>query len=124
MKAVWEAPKSLPKTGETSSTLGVREGYDVDPDEEGLVRPDEGGLSVTPDDWGHLPGRRIPRELGGTGRQILFALDTEKLGPRLRFRRDPDNPVGHGFIEPARTMSFEEYRAAIHATAALWERVT
>ncbi len=118
--------RGLPEPGETSSYLGVREDYDITMDEHGMVRPLDPpeGMSVTPDDWRHLPARRIPEELGGDGRHPMFALDTDYLDPLLRFRRDPDKPVRHGFIEPAHPMSFEEYQVAIHATAALWEHVT
>jgi len=116
--------EGFPVVGDTSSTLGAREGYDLHVDEEGLVRPNDDGMSVTPDDWRRMPKRRIPKELGGTGSHPMFAIDTDDIGPLLRFRRDPDNPVRHGFIEPAHAMSFEKYQAAIHATAALWVRVT
>jgi hypothetical protein len=118
-------PHGFALPGETSSTLAVRADYDIPVDDEGLVRPEEppAGMSVTPDDWRHMRRDRIPEELGGDGKHPMFYIDTEELGPLLRFRRDPDNPVRHGFIEPAHPMSFEAYRAAIHATAALWRRV-
>jgi len=116
-------PYGFALPGDTSSTLGVRADYDVPVDEEGLVRPGTGGMSVTPDDWRRMPERRIPEELGGDGRHPMFYIDTDDLGPLLRFRRDPDNPVRHDFVEPAHPMSFEGYQAAIHATAALWRRV-
>jgi hypothetical protein len=116
--------EGLPELGNTSSALGAREDYDLPVDARKFVHPHEGGMSVNPDDWRHVPKRRRPEELGGTGSHPVFAIDTDDLGPFLRFRRDPDNPVRHGFIEPAHDMSFEEYQAAIHATAALWGRVT
>jgi hypothetical protein len=113
----------LPELGTSSSTLGARKGYDLLVDEEGLVHPNTEGMSVTPDDWRRMRRDRTPPELGGTGRHPMFTIDTDNLGPRLQFRRDPGNPVRHGFIEPTRTMSFDEYQAAIHATAASWWRV-
>ncbi len=122
MRAEWEG--GPPEAGQSSSTLGARPDYDLPVDEEGLVHPETEGMSVTPDDWRHLPSRRIPEELGGTGNHPMFALDTDDLGPTLLFRRDPENPVRHGFIEPSRPMSFEEYQAAIQARSAMWERVT
>jgi hypothetical protein len=116
-------PYGFALQGDTSSTLGVRADYDIPVDAEGLVRPDTEGMSVTPDDWRHMNRRRIPDELGGTGKHPVFYIETDDLGPLLRFRRDPGNPVRHGFVEPAQPMSFEAYQAAIHATAASWLRV-
>ena|SRR5919112_607494 len=117
-------PNGLPDLGRTSSYLGVRADYDIFPDDEGLVYPNTEGMSVTPDDWRRMRQDRIPAELGGTGKHPLFALDTDNLGPLLRVRRDPTNPVRHAFVEPAHPMTFLSYLQAIHATAAFWQRVT
>lgn len=53
---------------------------------------------------------------GGYGKDPLWELETDEL----RYRPDPKNPTGHGFIEPAEEMPFKDYERAIHATRALW----
>ncbi len=113
----------LPMLGTSASTLGARQ-RDIPFGEDGLVRPCTGGMSVTPDrpDRIHLPLR--PQALGGGGKHPAYGINVERLRPSLQFRRDPANPVNHGFIEPAEPMLFRDYEAALHATAAHWERVT
>lgn len=81
-------------------------------------------MSVAPDDPKHIFHPLRPVALGGGGKHPAYGIDSDDLGPLLRFRRDPDDPVNHGFVEPSRPMSFDEYREAIQATAASWRRVT
>lgn len=109
-----------PETGETGRYLGIRSGVDVPVDEGGYVRPGTEGMSVVPPPVTNLARHRLPRELGGTGRDPVFELDTNELPEELVYRSDPANPERHGFVEPSRRMSFEEYRQAIHGTRALW----
>jgi hypothetical protein len=101
--------------------LGARPGIDllvID----GMVGPGEGGISVSPDDPRRLPSFRRPPELDGTGRDPVFAIDEQDLGPDLIYRPDPRNPDGHGFIEPVRPMPFEVYQQALIATQSAWRR--
>ena len=109
--------------GTSASTLGVRQ-WEIPLGEDGMVHPCTGGMSVTPDrpDRIFLPLR--PQALGGGGKHPAYGINVANLGPSLRFRRDPTNPVNHGFIEPAEPMPFEDYEAALHATAAHWGQVT
>lgn len=53
----------------------------------------------------------------------MFELETDELPEYLTYRPDPTNPEGHGFIEPARRMRFEEYQAAVRTTRDLWQRI-
>jgi hypothetical protein len=46
----------------------------------------------------------------------VFELEPDELPKELRYRSDPANPEGHGFIEPTRRMSFEEYQRLLHST--------
>jgi hypothetical protein len=110
-----------PAIGPTARTLGVRAGIDV-PVISGTVRPQQGGLSVTPDDPRRLPPFRRPAELGGTGKDPVFAIDENDLGPDLVYRPDPLDPGRHGFIEPARIMAFGKYELALAATQAAWRQ--
>ncbi|HZB07824.1 MAG TPA: hypothetical protein VE525_01790 [Rubrobacter sp.] len=56
-------------------------------------------------------------------RDPVFELDTDELPEELIYRPDPENPEEHGFLEPARRMSFEEYQQTIYGTRALWHRL-
>ena len=114
-------PDGLPVCGPKATNLGVRE-RDLPPDEEGMVPPDSGGMSTTPDDPRLLPEEFRPESLGGLGRLPVFALEVTKLGPSLRARRDPRKPRKHAFIEPASRMLFGEYERLIHQTAPDWNK--
>lgn len=80
-------------------------------------------MSVSPSDPMDLPRHRRPPEFGGTGRDPAFVMDDSDLGSELRDRPDPEGPPVHGFIEPANTMSFEAYQAAIWGTRQNWSGV-
>jgi hypothetical protein len=69
-------------------------------------------MSVVPPPATNLARHRLPRELGGTGRDPGFELDTDEL-----------NSEGHGFVESSRRMSFEEYQQTIYGTRTLWHRL-
>src|SRR4051812_28512904 len=99
-----------PTVDESNRTLGARRMLDIPVDEDGYVQPEAGGMSVTPDDPGQLPRWRRPVEFGGTGTDPVFNVQDTDLGPKLRFRADPERPWAHGFVEPARRMKFEEYQ--------------
>ena len=117
------AEDGLPEIGETGRYLGVRMDVDVPGGEAGLVEPGTGGMSVVPLPVTNLARHRLPRELGGTGRDPVFELDTDELPEELNYRPDPENPEGHGFLEPSRRMSFEEYQQAVYSTRVLWHRL-
>lgn len=116
----------LPKTGKLGRYLGARptgRNRDIPVSEDGMVRPGTGGMSVSPPPMKNLPDHRRPVELGGESTDPVFEIDTDELPPELTYRPDPEKPEEHGFIEPAREMSFEEYQRALHETRGLWRRV-
>src|SRR5207249_1503991 len=86
------------------------------------VQPGQGGLSVSPDDPLNLPRFRRPPAFQGTGRDPVWCLDSDGLGSELVYRPDPTNPA-HGFIEPARPMTLDEFQIAVAGTASLWRLV-
>ena len=90
--------------------------------EDGMVQPGTGGMSVTPDDARNLPRHRRPVELGGAGKDPVFAIEAADLGERLLFRPDPDNPNEHGFVEPAAEVGVEPYQNALCDTGPRWTR--
>jgi hypothetical protein len=111
----------LPAIGETGRYLGVRPSVDIPVDGGGFVDPVTEGMSVVPP-VKNLARHRRPPDFSGTGKDPVFGLDTEDLPEELAYRPDPANPEGHGFIEPARRVPFEEYRRTIHQTRTLWRR--
>jgi len=70
---------------------------------------------VSPDDVLNLPGHRRPPRFHGTGKDPVFWIDDESLPDGLVYRDDPDLE-GHGFIEPARLMRFEDCERLIRET--------
>lgn len=114
-----ERQDDRPRVGRDARSLGVREEYDIEVDEGGMVEPGVGGMSVSPEDILNLPSHRRPSEWGGTGKDPVWRISREHLGVDLEYRADPIDPT-HGFIEPARTMEFNRYEEAIHATRESW----
>lgn len=82
-----------------------------------------GGISVSPGDPMKLPRHRRPPAFDGVGRDPVWRIRTSDLGTNLAHRPDQANPAGHGFVEPARGMSFEAYQTALEATRDRWQLV-
>lgn len=112
-----------PTLGSSARTLGVRPGIDIHVDHNGIVHPGTGGMSASPGSPFNLPDIRRPPKYGGMGRDPVWSIDTSELGPNLRYRLDPGNPSVHGFIEPANSMSLEEYQQSLWATRDTWRLV-
>jgi hypothetical protein len=118
-----EHASGFPEIGPNARALGVRPGIDLPailPYE--IVQPGQGGLSVSPDDPMKLPYFRRPRGFQGTGKDPVWAINAAQLGPDLSYRPDPSHP-GHGFIEPIRSMTLDEYQGALVRTISFWEEV-
>ena len=92
---------------------------DIPVDENGMVDPESGGMSVAPDDPFHLPEHRRPFELGGIGPDLVWAIEEEELVEGLVYRPDPADPC-HGFIEPASRMHLEDYEELLALTRDDW----
>jgi hypothetical protein len=118
-----EEADGAPRLGASSRTLGVRPGIDIPAQAPSdVVLPGQGGMSVSPSDPGNLPAHRRPRNLGGRGDDPVWRIDEEDLGPNLSYRPDPDDPSRHGFIEPSRPMSLQEYQDALGLTRRRWQK--
>jgi hypothetical protein len=132
------ADGDAPLVGTGSNCLGVRDGLtpEIPVDTDGTVRPDTGGMSVSPS-LECLPIHLIPKRLrqlfpGATGSNNKPTLVPWHIGEGpfaaaavtddLTFRLDPRSPDRHGFIEPARPMDYNAYKAALTATRSLWVR--
>jgi hypothetical protein len=115
-----------PKVGRTSPELGVR-GYDKYPHNdidvsqpEDMVHPVK-GLSVAPDDPYQLERHRRPPPFGGSGKDPLWVLDRDSLGPDVMYLID--TPF-HGFIAPNRPMTLRKYETALEMTRDHWKIVS
>jgi hypothetical protein len=124
-----------PELGYSASSLGVRvppDGSpDITPDENGVVYPDSGGMSVAPS-WRRLPTHRIPKRLkskapDAIGSNSLFCWRMgdgpflkEALTGDLALSPDAGEDPAHGVVEPARAMPMSAYQAAIGATREQW----
>ncbi len=113
----------LPLVGRSARKLGVRTGdqmpnNDVDATTgTDVVQPDK-GMSAVPNDPDNLAkNRRPPAVNGGIGKDPVWVMDTDDLGPDLRYEQDKPT---HGMVAPARNMTLDEYEAALNATRAKW----
>jgi len=109
----------FPRVGSSARTLGVRDDEsDIEVDDDGLVHPYTGGMSVglRPED---LPEHRRPQAFGGTGDDPLWVIEESDLVDGLRYTEDGELP-GHGFIEPAGIMRLDEYEDLLALTREDW----
>ena len=120
----------MPKLGASATTLGIRRGKDIVPDQAGLVhRPafqprEKNGLSCSRT-IDSLPLFALPIEWGGRHAQtVVWCLAEEDLGPELVAQDDaiPGRNL-HISIGPAYTMPFDTFVKAIEATRPKWKVV-
>ncbi|GAB6962920.1 RHS repeat domain-containing protein [Prevotella fusca] len=102
---------NVPLIGNTADKLGVRPNVDIKV-VDGKVYPNSGGMSVNTSIT-NIPPHRKPIEFGGTQKgSSMFQIDSDNLGDLLMFK--PDKNGTHGVIEPARSMTLEEYQEALN----------
>ncbi len=125
-----------PKVGASARCLGVRvadekqpnKKADVTVDDNGMVRPNTGGMSVAPS-WRELPLSRIPSRLRdkkpharGSNRDACWRMgegtfEAGPVGEKLILR--PDS-YKHGLIEPSEAMLLDDFQVALAATQDHW----
>ena len=129
-----------PALGGGANFLYVRCSLDDSGDireEDGMVLPRTGGMSVAPTQES-LPPHRQPRRLkqrypdrfpDAKGSDKLYCwhmgagiFATGSIAFRLSLRLDPELPDTHGFVEPDVKMSVSEYEGAITTTRSQWVR--
>lgn len=87
-----------PRLSDTNASgLGVRVPYDIEPDEDGLVHPAMGGVSVAPDSPMNLPFFMHTPSMGGDATKPIWEIDSDDLTVGLVFERDGEK---HGVIGP------------------------
>ena len=109
-----------PEIGPSAKTLGARPGIDIGVDENGMVRPGTGGMSVNESPTG-MPEFRRPPSFGGSAADLnMYCIDACELGPGLQYAPDEG---GHGFVEPAWEMPLDEYQGYLGGTQDSWSEV-
>ena len=116
----------LPQVGRSARQLGVRP-LDRLPHNDvsaatadDRVNPGE-GMSAAPHDPANLgKNRRPPQINGGTGKDPVWEIDTEDLGPNLQYLQDKPT---HGVVGAKEPMTLAELEQALAATRARWVRV-
>ena len=121
-----------PKIGAEARMLGVRAPLDIAADENGMVLPGTGGMSVAPE-WSALPPHRIPRRLrsytglsaatGSNATHISRIGDGPFVGSAVSsglFLRIDANDSRHGLVEPDAIMQLLNYRERLAATRNAW----
>src|SRR5437763_1899032 len=106
----------LPQIGRSGRQLGVRiDGpiRDLRVGEDGIVEPESGGMSVALDATRNLPKPRLPRSLGGEGRDPVFTMRRAELAEPLILRVDR-HP--HALIEPIRRCLLVEFESDLAST--------
>src|SRR2546427_13144881 len=81
-RAMKAEPDGFPKVGRSGRELGIRiDGpiRDLPVGEDGTVEPETGGMSVALDAAQNLPKPRLPRSLGGEGRDPVFTMLTAEV---------------------------------------------
>jgi hypothetical protein len=85
-----------------------------------LVNPGE-GMSAAPADPANLPKNRRPSQVnGGTGKDPVWEIDTDDLGPKLQYLQDKPT---HGVLCSKQPIPLAELEQALAATRARWVRV-
>jgi hypothetical protein len=112
-----------PSTGPGKRLLGAVPGIDILPDDAGMVYPGTEGMSVSPHSPEFLPEWRRPPALGGTGKDPVWVIESEKLPTDLIYAPDGQGER-HGWVEPSTAMTLTSYQDALAETRETWERST
>ncbi len=117
----------FPLTGATRRMLGVKPGHppddDIPVDDMNHVHPNTGGMSVTIDDPRRLPKHRLPRTMGGEGRDPLYQMPCGVLSASLQLRADQPHPSLHRLVEPAKRSHFNEFQNQLYRTRTSWRQI-
>jgi hypothetical protein len=121
-RAMKEDTDGFPLIGRSSRTLGVRiEGLfcDIPVAGDGSVAPRTGGMSVALDAAQNLPKPRIPKSLGGEGRDPIFGMACGQLPLTLIVRPEP---YPHAFVEPRSRCPLAQFESDLANTRHSWSK--
>lgn len=113
----------LPKVGRSSRELGIRiDGpiRDLRVGEDGMVEPETGGMSVALDAAQNLPKPRLPRSLGGEGRDPVFTMRRAEIPGTLILHVDR---YPHALVEPIRRRLLVEFESDLAGTRCFWSKI-
>lgn len=122
-RAMKAEPDDLPKVGRSGRELGIRTVgpiRDLPVGEDGMVEPKTGGLSVALDAAQNLPKPRLPRSLGGEGRDPVFTMRRAEVPETLIPRVDR---YPHALVEPIRRCLLVEFESDLAGTRPFWRKV-
>ena len=125
-RAMTPDPNGLPQVGRSARQLGVRTIDWLPHNDVNAFRPDDTvvpgeGMSAAPNDPANLPKNRRPPQLsGGVGKDPVWEMDTDDLGPTLSFIQDK---ATHGVVGTKVPMTLAELELALAATRSRWVRV-
>ena len=77
-------------------------------------------MSVALDAALNLPKPRLPRSLGGEGRDPVFTMFTARVPPTLLIR--PDR-YPHALVEPSRRCPLADFESDLASTRPLWSKI-
>ena len=122
---------AVPRACPTPRCLGVRVGPEAFDDialqEDGLLHPGTGGMTVVPDDPMFIPEWRRPKALpGGKSKDPLWVMSHLDVPDQLVYVPDDPNENGiviHGLLEPAAIVTEAQFQADLASTKDDWREV-
>lgn len=121
-RAMKQHADGLPAVGRSGRTLGVRvEGpiRDIPVRPDGSVTPGTGGMSVALDAAQNLPKPRLPKSLGGEGRDPVFRISTGALPFALVVH--PER-YPHALVEPRNQCPLAQFESDLANTRQSWTK--
>ncbi len=116
----------LPMVGNKARHLGIRD-VDVTVNDEGLVVPAGGGMSVATGSFWNLPPHRSPKGLGngssGAAADFVYRVALPFDAALNLCVREDIPEEHHAVVEPSVPVSRVAYEAALAATRSAWDRV-
>ena len=116
----------LPQVGRSARQLGVRPLDRLPHNDVSAATPDDNvnpgeGMSAAPLDPANLGKNRRPPQLnGGTGKDPVWEIDSDDLGPKLEHVQDTPT---HGVVGAKEPITLAELEQALAATRARCVRV-
>ena len=121
-RAMKSEADGFPQVGRSGRQLGVRidgDMRDLTVGHDGMVDPGTGGMSVALDAAQNLPKPRLPKSLGGEGRDPVFRTFRVNLPEALLVRADH---YPHALLEPSRRCRLHDFESDLASTRSVWSK--